>query len=296
MEKTAIKHKKHFFPMENRVAIVVTFVFFCVYAFSLIFPILWVLLQSFRKHKDFVLFPMDFLKFSNLNIENYVQVFTKYEINSTNVFGMFINTAIVAIGSTLASIASSCVAAYTVSRYKFFGRNFIYGIALFTMIIPTAGALSATYKLMNDSGLAGTHFGLIVKSATGFDFTFIMLYGFFKNLSTVYSEAASIDGAGHFTIFFRIMSPLAIPQILAVSIVLFIGVWNDYINPYLYLEEFPTLSVGIYRMSQDVTSGAGASFPGLFALMTVSIIPVMILFICFQKKIVESMVVGGIKG
>ncbi len=291
-----IRDKKHFFPVENRVGVVIVFVLFCLYALSLMFPIAWVLLQSFRMKTEFLLNPMDFPALADWKLENYVRVFTEYEVNSTNVFGMFVNNVIVAVGGTLATVASSCLAAYTVSRYKFFGRNLIYSIALFTMIIPTAGSLSATYQLMNDSGLAGTHLGLIIKGATGFDFTFIMLYGFFKNLSNTYSEAAKIDGAGHFTIFLKIMVPLAIPQILAVSIVSFIGVWNDYINPYLYLEEFPTLSVGIYHVSEDVTTGIDQDYPGLFALMIVSIIPILALFICFQKTIVESTVVGGIKG
>ena len=293
--KTQKMLKKRFFPIEHRIALVIVFIILCLYAFSLIYPILWVFVQSFRTHRDFILNPMG-ISMADLNLDSYLNVFTVYEINSTNVFGMFGNTVIIAFGGTFATIASSCVAAYIVSRYKFFGRNLIYSVAILTMIIPTAGALASTYKLMNDTGLAGKHIGIIIKGAGGFDFTFIMLYGFFKNISYSYSESAQLDGAGHFTIFLKIMVPLAMPQIIAVSIVAFIGQWNGYIDPYLYLEEHPTLSVGIYQMSQDVTYGTGANYPGLFALMIVSIIPVLILFGIFQKTIVENTVAGGIKG
>ena len=112
-----------------------------------------------------------------------------------------------------------------------------------------------------------------------------------------YAESAKIDGAGHATIFFRIMLPLAKPSLFAVGIITFIGYWNDYYAPYMYLRNYPTLAVGIYQMSSDITTGANSyDYPALFAIMTISVVPIIVLFSIFQKTIMENMVAGGIKG
>lgn len=284
------KVKRRFLPRDNKVVVLIAFIIFLIYAFSLLFPILWLTVQSFRTNRDFILYPFDFSK-AVFSLSNY-----SYVIKNFNVIGMFINSLIVALGTTFASVAASCMAAYVVSRYKFPGRNFLYSLVVFIMIIPTAGAMAATYRLMNDWNLTGHYLGIIIKGATAFDFTFLLLYGFFKNISYSYSESAQLDGASHFKIFTNIMVPLALPSITAVSIVTFIGKWNDYINPYLYLRNHKTLSVGLYMLRTDIGTGSDANLPALFALMIIATLPVVILYSIFQKKIVENTVAGGIKG
>ncbi len=289
------KPVKRFFPKEHRAAIIVVFVIFCMYAVTLLFPIGWLLVESFNTKQSFATDPT---KFANgITLENYKLVFTdqKYTYNGQNVFAMFINNVIVAFGTTFATIASACMASYVVSRYRFRGGTAIYTIAVFVLIIPTTGSIATTYRLMNDTGLAGTHVGVMIKGATAFGMPFLMLYAFFRNLSATYTEAAQLDGAGHFTIFLKIMVPLALPSIMAIAIVTFIGSWNDYITPYLYLQEYPTLSLGLYMLRSRL-NGASANPPAYFAMMIVSVIPILILFSCFQKQIIKNTVAGGIKG
>ena len=285
-----LKDKRRFLPRTNKIPILIAFVIFAIYAATLIFPLLWVLVQSFRTNRDFILDPFDFSE-SVFSLNNYT-----YVIKTFDILGMFINSIIVAVGGTLTSVFASCCAAYIVSRYEFKGRKFLYALVVFVMIIPTAGSLAASYRLMNDWNLSGHYIGIIIKGATAFDYTFLLLYGFFKNISSAYAEAAKIDGAGHFKIFTKVMMPLALPSVVAVSIVGFIGKWNDYINPYLYLRNHKTLSVGLYLLRSDIGSGSDANLPALFALMVVATIPVIILYSIFQKKIVENTVAGGIKG
>lgn len=281
---------KSFFPKEHRGPLIAVFVIFALYAVSLLYPLVWVLEQSLRSKLDFFWYPLKFPE--KIVFTNYARVFTDYDV-----FGMFGSSAVLTVGSVAATVASSAAAAYVVSRYHFRFRNVIYSVVIFTMIIPTTGSMAATYRLMNDSGLAGTYIGLIIKGAGGFDFSFLLLYSFFKNISYTYSESAQLDGAGNFKILIRIMMPLALPSIMAVSIVSFIGHWNDYFNPYMYLRERPTLAVGIYLLSSDITNGANAyDYPALFAIMIISIAPVIALFAVFQKSIVENTVAGGIKG
>ena len=106
-----------------------------------------------------------------------------------------------------------------------------------------------------------------------------------------------IDGAGHAAVFFKVMLPLIRPCLFALAIIMFIGQWNDYYNPYMYLRERPTLAVGIYQTSFDITTGANSyDYPGLFALMIMATLPIIILFSVFQKTIMSNTIAGGIKG
>ncbi len=276
--------------LEHPITYSIVYLVFTIYALSLLYPLIWVLVQSFRTKLDFFWAPLEFPQ--SFYFQNYIRIFSEY-----NIAAMFANSIILSVGGTLASILSSSCAAYVVSKYKFKMRNVIYGLVIVTMIIPTTGSIATTYQLMNDTGLSGMHIGLIIMYSGGFGFNFFLLYGFFKNLSMTYAESAKIDGAGHATIFFRIMLPLARPSLFAVGIITFIGYWNDYYAPYMYLRNYPTLAVGIYQLSSDITTGANSyDYPALFAIMTISVIPIIVLFSIFQKSIMENTVAGGIKG
>lgn len=276
---------------QYKIVLSVVFVIFLLYGISLVYPLVWVLFNSFRDKVDFLYYPLSFP--TSFTLKNYAATFTEY-----NILSMFLNSIILSVGGVVATILSSSMAAYIISKYRFRGRNFIYTVAIMIMIIPTTGSIATTYRLMNDSGLAGTHIGLIISYAGGFGTNFFLLHGFFKNLSWSYGEAAMIDGAGHARIFWSIMLPLALPSLVAVGILSFIGLWNDYYAPYMYLREYPTLAVGIYLTSNTITGGGQNSYdyPALFAIMTVSIIPVIVCFSVFQKTIIENTVAGGLKG
>lgn len=282
--------KKKGLPVDHKLPLTIVFIIFSLYTITLLYPVIWVFVQSLRSKLEFFWTPLELPQ--KITFNNYIRVFETY-----NVFDMFYNSTVISLGSVVATTLSSCMAAYVVSRYNFKFRNVIYSMVIFTMIIPTTGSLASSYRLMNDWGLSGKRIGLIIKSAGGFDFSFFLLYGFFKNISYTYAESAKIDGAGHFRIFRSIMMPLALPALMAVGIVSFIGIWNDYYNPYMFLREKPTLAVGIYLLSSDITNGANAyDYPALFAIMIISIVPVVSLFAIFQKTIISNTVAGGIKG
>ncbi|MDE6402162.1 MAG: ABC transporter permease subunit, partial [Clostridiales bacterium] len=121
-----------------------------------------------------------------------------------------------------------------------------------------------------------------------------VLYSFFKTLSWTYAEAGFIDGASHAKVFFRIMLPQALPVIGSLFMVQVVQLWNDYMEPNLFLQSYPTLSSGLYIFQLEMTRGI--NYPVLFAGLIISVIPVIILFVCFQNTMMESMSVGGIKG
>lgn len=262
-------------------------VFFLFYAASLIYPIVWLFMESLRDKTDFFWYPLSFS--GNLGLFNYGKVLAEY-----NVPEMFLNSAVLSVGGTLASLLVSSMAAYVVARYRFKGRNLIYTLVIMTMIIPTTGSIASTYKLMNDLRLTGSYVGVIVMQAGGFGFNFFFLYACFKNISETYSEAAKMDGASNLKIFFGIMLPIARPSMFAVAIITFIGLWNDYYTPYMYLRNHQTLAVGVYMIQSSLKNGG--DYPALFSIMIISILPIIIVFSIFQKQIMENTVAGGIKG
>ena len=291
--KFIMRAKKRFFPREHKIVLAVVFVIFLLYAASLLYPLIWVFTNSFRTDINFYFYPLRSIFHAEeiFTFENYGKIFSIYNVGS-----MFLNSIIIAVGATVASVVVSAMSAYVVNKYKFIGKNLIYTVSILIMIIPTTGSIATTYKLMNDTHLAGSHIGLIIMASGGLGFNFFMIYSAYSNLSWTYAESAMLDGAGHAQIFFRIMLPLIKPVLFSVGIIMFIGQWNDYFSPYLYLREHPTLAVGIYLTTENITHDTDTYYPTLFALMAVATIPIIVVFGIFQKTIMENTIAGGIKG
>ena len=135
---------------------------------------------------------------------------------------------------------------------------------------------------------------ILVTKMAGFGFNFIVLYSFFKTLSWTYAEAAFIDGASHLRVFLRVMLPMSLPVMGSLFLVATIGAWNNYMEPILFLQSYPTLTSGLYIFQLETSRNV--DYPVLFAGLIVSVVPVILMFVFFQNTIMESMSVGGIKG
>lgn len=274
---------------------IIIFVIFLVYALSLLFPFAWMLLNSFKSRIDFTTniwgLPTKF------EFSNYYTALIKFEIqsgsNKYNIFEMFLNSIFVTIVGTSLSIGFSTCSAYVVSKYKFPGAKLLYAICIFTLIFPVVGTLPSQYRIMQTLGLENSHLGLFILYSGAFGFNFFMMHGFFKSISWTYAEAAYMDGASDFQIFTKIMVPLAKPSITALAVIQAISLWNDYVNPSIYLRKMPTLAVGLNQVVSEM-QGQGA-YPEMFAAMIIALLPILILFIVFQRQIMDNMQVGGIK-
>ena len=267
----------------------IAFVLFALYAFSLLYALGWTVLASLRPRQDLMNNPFAFPE--SLSFSNYVQAFKGMQVGETNMILMLFNSAWYSIGGTLINILCATTLSYVVSKYKFFGRKLIYTISVVILVLPIMGSLPATYRLIRTLNLHDSPL-ILLTFTSGFGFNFIVLYGFFSNVSWSYAEAGQIDGAGDFYIFFKIMMPQAIPAILSLFIIAFIGVWNDYQGPLLYLEKMPTLSVGIYLYQEESQQNPHI----LYAAICLSLLRVVALFITFQETIMANTVAGGLKG
>ena len=278
----------------EKVLFIIMFVVFCIFLISYIYPFIWLLINSFKSQLEFI------DNFGGLpqqwTFENFIEAFSfsSAETNGFTVVQMLGMSIIVCFFGTLAAVLTSSCAAYVVAKYNFPGRRIIFGVVIFTMIIPIVGSLPSQIALMKAMHLDQKVIGLVFLYSGAFGMNFMLLYAFFKNLSWTYVEAAKIDGASDFRIFWSIIIPMAKGPMTAIAIITLIGQWSDYMTPMIYLSTKPTLSVGLKLLSDTML--IDGNYTILFATIIISILPVVIGFIAFNKTIMENTAVGGLKG
>ena len=279
--KRVAAHKKY---------LIVTCVIFCIYAVVLIFPELWLLVNSFKEFVEFSDSPWGLPQ--KLQWSNYAFIFDNFAMGEA-----FINSIILCVGCPTAGIISTTFAAYALSKFEFRGKKILYFIHILPMLVCITGSTSTMYMFFNDLGIYDTFFSMIWSSAGGVGMNFLLVYSVFKNVSRTYMEAAEIDGADDFTVFIKIMLPQAIGIVGTLWMLSFIGTWNEYASYQLFLPSHPTVSTALVSIQTNVTSGIYANhYPEFFAAIMISIIPVIVIFLVFQEQIMQISLGGGIKG
>lgn len=275
----------------------IIFVIFALYALSLLYPLVYLLMNSLRGMLSYNRDPMAFP--TELRFDNYITALTGMKMITSvgrDVYlpEMFFNSIWYCAVVILGSVLMSSFTGYALSKYDFKLKPVIYTLAIFSMTIPVVGTTGSMFKLVSDLNIYNTPMYAILYSLGGFGFNFLVMYGFFKNVSWSYAEATFIDGGGHFTVFFRIMMPQASMSILTLAIISFIGVWNDYMTVLLYLPDYPTLASGLYKIQKSFTRGG--NYPAYYAGLVIATIPVLIIFASFSDTIMNNFSVGGLKG
>lgn len=314
MENTVIKLKnvKIKRGKAESVAMWIVFAVFVIYSVSLVFPFVWMFLNSFKPSTEFFGgniwgFPKTwrFANYSEIFIGKPIETasgFVETKLRgklfgatfSYSIFHMFIVSVALTALCTVSNIFFAATSAYVVAKYKFFGRQALYSLAIFLMVVPIAGTLPEQCHLMRTIGLADSFFGVFLLSSAGFGMNFFLMYGFFKNISWTYAEAARVDGAGHAKVFFKIMLPFAMPAIISLAVIHAIGVWNDYTTPSIYMKSMPTLAYGLFVI-RDTLQHRGL-YTQTFAAMMIALVPILAVFIAFSNTIMENTVAGGLKG
>lgn len=182
---------------------------------------------------------------------------------------------------------------YILVHYKSKFTELLYSIGLVISIIPLYGAGPAQYKLLSDLRLVDNPL-LLYTNITLFGGHFFYMYAFWKGISWSYAEAAEIDGANDYQIFFKIMLPMLVPSAIVLFVMSFIGGWNDYEGTLLYMKAYPNLAYGAYIFEEIGIRSTGK--PIYFAGVLISLIPILVLFLAFQNTIMEKVYLGGLKG
>ncbi|MBQ8658792.1 MAG: carbohydrate ABC transporter permease [Clostridia bacterium] len=286
MEKT-VKIKKR---KKVAIPLIIASVIFCIYGVSLAVPILWGFIMSLKEPFDYF---YDQLSFPDPpHFENYVRAFQELSAEGTPLLLMLFNSIWYSVGGTIVPVFACMTAGYVCAKYQYKICRIWYWIALVTMIIPVMGTMASSLKLSMDLGFYDNPATLVTGyMATGSNF--IIMYAFFKGVDWGYAESAFIDGAGHARVFFQIMLPQATSPIIAVALTVFISKWGDSQGPIMYLPHWPTLASGFFQFQQ--TAGKD-QYPIMFAGLLMSAIPIIILYIAFQDKLMSLNLGGGLKG
>ena len=272
------------------------FVFF---AFLYIYPLIWAFLNSFKSMKEYATDSLSLPK--EWLWKHYVQVFTEFQAvplsggEPFRYMDMLFNSLWILVVKVFVNVCSSMLLAYALARFRFPGSKFLYTLVIFANTIPIIGAGPAAYRLAVQMGMVNNPATIWLMWAGGFDFAFIVLYGYFKGVSPSYSESAKMDGATNWTIFIKVILPQVTPCIAAIAITQATGVWNDYSTPMIYMRDYPNLAYGMY-LFKDSTFLVKDSMPIYFASAVISCLPVIILYTSCQNLILNNMTTGGLKG
>ncbi len=256
---------------------------------AFLIPFYWMVTTSFKTAGQAYLFPPSWFP-DPIAFEGYEAIW------GTSVpFNLFIqNTIFITLFTVIGTLISSVMVAYAFARLKWWGRDIWFVVLLATMMLPFQVVMIPVYVIFRQLGWLDTYLPLIVPSFLGNAFYIFLIRQFFLSIPKDLEDAARVDGASAFRILWQIFLPNAKPVLLTVMLFAFVGSWNDFFGPLLYLRKLEqmTVSVGL-----SMFAGYRApNWPAITAASTLSVLPIVIMFILFQRYFVKGIVLTGMKG
>ncbi len=272
---------------KKRLIKIILTILMAAFSIMMILPFIWMMSSSFKPDNQIFLFPIKWIP-DQVTWANYDRVW-----NSDVPFSVFfLNSTKVTLFSVLGEVVTSALAAYAFSKINFKGREVIFLIYLSTLAFPAQMMLIPRFVLYKILGLYNTHAALILPGMFTAFGTF-MLRQFFKSIPDELSAAAKIDGAGHFTVFSKVVLPLSTSAISALIIFQFVSSWNEYEAALVYIrsKELATIPLGLNFFRDENSSSYGA----ILAASVCSLIPIFAVFLTFQKQFVAGIAAAGLK-
>lgn len=262
-------------------------------AIFMLSPFIWMIGASLKKEKDVFSstvgwFPKYWYPDSYLRVLNLKGSKANYHFLLA-----YWNSIKVSVTATAVAVSSACLAGYAFAKLKFKGSNVLFLLYLSQMMIPSQLTIIPRFVLFSAVGLTNTHLALILPKIVAVSSTFMMRQAFLGTPNEL-REAAKIDGAGEFRIFFQIMVPLIVPTIAALCTTQFMGSWNSYMDPLIFISDpkLATLPLALDRFRSDT----GVQTNMLMAACCLTTIPVFVVFLCGQKYFMKGLTVGAVKG
>ena len=254
----------------------------------MILPFIWMVSTSLKPADEIFAIPPIIIS-PNSSLKAYVYLQEQY-----NILSIVKNTFVIAFSATILRLFFCALGGYGFAKFKFPGQGALFAFLLATMVIPGAVTLVPVYIIMRDLHWIDTFWPLIIPGAAN-AFGIFFMRQYITSVSNELMDAARIDGAGEFTIFWRIILPIIAPGLTSLGLIFFMGSWNDFLGPLIYLKspEHFTLPLIIRSLVGPV---GRTVYDVQMATSVISLIPLLIIFLIFQRRIVEGITAGAIKG
>jgi len=278
--------------MQKKIKRAIRFIIIFIIALIVLYPLLWMIGSSFKPEStiftDLGIIPKEF------TLNNYVKGW--YSSGMVTFTTYFKNSFIISILSVIGNIVTCTLAAYAFGRLEFKGRNVFFNIMMITMMLPQHATLVPQFTYFYRLGWVNTFIPLILPKFLATDAFFIFLITqFVRGIPRELDEAAIVDGCNRYSLFFHIIVPLCKPALVTTAIFTFMWSWNDFFTQVIYLRESLMYTVTL-ALRTFIDPSSISNYGAMFAMSTISIIPILIMFIFFQKQLIEGVAMSGIKG
>ena len=290
MERNSL-HKMKYGEVILRIIVVS---FLIVFALFMILPFIWMLSASFKSEKEVLSVPIRWIP-ETFRLDNYKKVLNIDTKTTTNYHFLlaYWNSIKVSLISTFCSVGSAALAGYAFAKLNFRGSKILFLIYLAQLMVPTQLTLIPRFLMFSELKMVNTHWSVILPKVVSVSSTFLVRQAFISTPSEL-REAAKIDGASEFRIWWEIMLPLVKPTLAAVATVDFLASWNEYLDPLVFLSDWEkrTLPIALNQfIGTEVTQ-----YNLIMAACCLTVIPVFVVFLCGQKFFIRGLTIGAVKG
>ena len=267
--------------------LILQYIIILLLAAATLFPVFWVAISSFKPQSELFRFPMSFLP-DEWTLENYQNA-----LSQGNFLLYFSNTVFVAVVATLITVMINIMSGYALAKYRFPGRNIIFYVMIATLMIPLQVIMISIFLQLKRLGMLNSLWGIIIPPAATPTGIFLARQ-YMVNLPDSMIESARLDGGKEFTIFWRIIIPLSKPIIATIAIFSFMWRWNDYLWPLIVITDNRKQTV--QQALANFVGQLQINWSNLLAMTTISIIPVILVFLTFQRFFMTGITSGSVKG
>ncbi|MEK3888151.1 carbohydrate ABC transporter permease [Bacillus sp. FSL K6-3431] len=288
MAKTYLKHSDNQLKARNISKKSIIYILLTIYALINAYPILWMVLNSFKSNIEFAKNPFEIP--TQWLIQNYK---TAWETAHLDTY--FLNSVIISVTAVIITVFIGALASYFLARFTYKWGKLLYAFFVFGLLIPIHATLVPMFLLMKNLNLLNTHIGLILPYiAFNLPITIFILVSFMRAFPKDIEESAIMDGCGVFRIFWSIILPMTMPALATVVILNFINNWNEFSFALVLINDdaLKTLPLGLANFAGQYTTNYGAQMAGL----TLAIIPTIVIYMLLEEYLVKGMTAGAVKG
>ncbi len=275
---------------KDRITDFFIFIFLSIGAVVMIAPLLWMVSTSLKSKEDVFALPPVWIP-TDISFSKYTEIWSMGPLLSG-----ISNSLIVALSVTIVGTFTSSLAAFAFAKLNFRGKNKIFLLLFASVMIPYPVLMIPQFMMFSSIGWVDTLLPLIVPGLFGNIFMIFFLRQFLNSIPNSIIEAAKIDGCSYFQIFYKIIFPLIKPAVAAQLILWFMAIWNDYLGPILYLNSPEKQTLQLVIANFNASYAIQSDYPLIMAASVVALLPMLIVFMIFQKQIIESIAISGVKG